>query len=95
MSIVKKLKIKNGRLGTGNVTNCLLPVKVSELRDHKIIQVFAGSVHTCALTNAGEIFSCGKHEYTGHGSISDVLVPKLLDAFQGKNICQVNSIKYV
>ena len=30
-----------------------------------ITQIFAGSVHTCALTGTGEIYSFGKHEYTG------------------------------
>ena len=37
----------------------------------------------CALTDLGLLFSCGKCEYTGHGTRQDVLEPLLLDAFGG------------
>ena len=42
-----------------------------------------GSVHMCVLTDLGQLFSCGKSEYTGHGTRHDVLEPTLLDAFEG------------
>ena len=37
----------------------------------------------CVLTSLGQLFSCGKSEYTGHGTREDVLEPLLLDAFDG------------
>jgi hypothetical protein len=53
--------------------------------------VYAGSVHTCVLTREGQLFSFGKHEYTGHGSDgSDVLLPRLLDAFGDKTVTQIS-----
>ncbi len=75
---------ENGRLGVGGTENQVYPQRVTALAGHRVTQVFAGSVHTTALTDAGEIYSCGKHEYTGHGSNVDILYPTLLDAFKGK-----------
>ena len=42
------------------------------------------------LTELGELFACGKHEYTGHGLSADLLYPKLLQAFDGVPIKQVS-----
>lgn len=83
---------ENGRLGTGDTLDCLSPTKVVALSDNRIFveQVFAGSVHTCVLSREGSIYSFGKSEYTGHGLGDDVRLPHLLDAFQGKNVCQIS-----
>ena len=81
---------ENGRIGSGDNTDRTSPILVEGLRKKKVCQVFAGSVHTCALTEDGEIYSFGKSEYTGHGEQSDILIPKILDSFNGKNICQIS-----
>jgi len=54
------------------------------------VGVYAGSVHTCILTDRGEVYSCGKSEYTGHGGTVDLLHPRLLDAFDGVPVRQVS-----
>jgi hypothetical protein len=45
---------------------------------HYGIGVYGGSVHTCILTGLGEVYTCGKSEYTGHGGREDILIPKML-----------------
>ena len=47
-------------------------------------------MHTLTLTIDGRVYSCGKKEYTGHGSVSDVMVPTLLDAFEGTKVEQIS-----
>ena len=83
---------ENGRLGTGDSNDRLSPTKVVALSDNRIVveQVFAGSVHTCVLSQGGSIYSFGKSEYTGHGCGTDIYFPLLLDAFQGKHVCQIS-----
>lgn len=40
---------------------------MKDLARYPVKEIFAGSVHTCALLEDGRIFSWGKCEYTGHG----------------------------
>jgi len=81
---------ENGRLGLGDVEDRHVPSHVEDLSLTPIQQVFAGSVHTCVLTRPGQVYSFGKHEYTGHGCTEDVLLPRLLDVFDGKTIKQIS-----
>uniref|UniRef100_A0A7S2HV15 RCC1-like domain-containing protein n=1 Tax=Octactis speculum TaxID=3111310 RepID=A0A7S2HV15_9STRA len=81
---------ENGRLGLGDSEDRCIPSQVEDLSDIPIEQVFAGSVHTCVLSRTGHVYSCGKHEYTGHGATEDVLLPRILDIFQGKLIKQIS-----
>jgi alpha-tubulin suppressor-like RCC1 family protein len=60
--------------------------------DEKVAQVGAGSVHTAILTQRGEVFTCGKCEYNGHGEREDILVPKLLEGYFGGSNVTVKSI---
>jgi hypothetical protein len=55
----------------------------------------------CSLTNrvvprvflrGCQVFACGKGEYTGLGGRADVLIPLLLDAFDGVPVKQVSPI---
>jgi hypothetical protein len=39
------------------------------------------------------VFACGKGEYTGLGGRADVLIPLLLDAFDGVPVKQVSPIQ--
>ena len=58
-----------------------------------VIDVCAGSVHSCVLTSKGLVLSYGKLEYTGHASneSGDILVPTLLDHFDGIPIKKISS----
>jgi alpha-tubulin suppressor-like RCC1 family protein len=80
----------NGRSGFGDRADRQVPMRVKALRDHRVTSVAAGSVHMCVLTDLGHLYSCGKSEYTGHGTRHDVLEPMLLDAFDGVPIKQVS-----
>ncbi len=80
---------ENGRLGLGDTQDRHVPSKVMALGE-KVKQVFAGSVHTCALLDDGNVYSFGKHEYTGHGVSVDVLLPRCISAFNGVRIAQVS-----
>jgi alpha-tubulin suppressor-like RCC1 family protein len=54
--------------------------------DHRVANVCGGSVHTCVLTDLGEVYSFGKYEYTGLGTRDDVLFPRKLEALTRKGI---------
>lgn len=81
---------ENGRLGLGDALDRLQPCKVEALMDHRISGVYAGSVHTCMLTDRGEVFVSGKCEYTGHGEKEDLLIPKILNAFDGVPVREIS-----
>jgi len=73
---------ENGRLGTGESEDQLAPVLVHT--DWSAVNIFAGSVHTCAIGESGQMYTWGHKNYTGHGTNSDVMEPRLLDRFDGK-----------
>ena len=73
---------ENGRLGTGESDDQLAPVLVTT--DWKAVNIFAGSVHTCAIAESGQMYTWGHKNYTGHGTSADVMEPRLLDRFDGK-----------
>jgi alpha-tubulin suppressor-like RCC1 family protein len=73
---------ENGRLGTGKSKDEVAPTLVTT--DWKAINIFAGSVHTCAIAESGQMYTWGQKNYTGHGTGEDVMEPKLLDRFDGK-----------
>jgi len=81
---------ENGRLGLGDVVDRMTPCKVETLMDYRIAGVYAGSVHTCMLTDRGEVYVCGKCEYTGHGEKEDLLYPKILNAFDNIAVKQIS-----
>lgn len=83
---------ENGRLGLGDTEDKTIPVRVN-LNEHKVIDVCAGSVHSCVLTSKGLVFTYGKLEYSGHASTEsgDILFPMLLDHFDGIPIKQISS----
>ena len=69
---------ENGRLGTGSHQDRVVPTAISALTNVPIAQVFAGSVHTCALSRSGDLYTWGKCDFTGHGLPHDILWPRLL-----------------
>ncbi len=80
---------ENGRLGLGDTQDRHIPSKVTVL-GKRVKQVFAGSVHTCVLLDDGSVYSFGKHEYTGHGADTDVLLPRRIPAFDDVRVAQVS-----
>jgi len=80
---------ENGRLGVGDEQDRNKPTRMLIRSKVRVKSVCAGSVHTCVLSSEGEVYSFGKHEYTGHGSSSDILVPRKLDAFED-NVAQLS-----
>lgn len=52
--------------------------------------VYAGSVHTCMLTSTGAVYTCGRFEYTGHGTRQDMLVPTVIESLEGKTVVQIS-----
>jgi alpha-tubulin suppressor-like RCC1 family protein len=81
---------ENGRLGVGDEQDRNKPTRMLLRSKVRVDSVCAGSVHTCVLSKDGEVYSFGKHEYTGHGSSSDILVPRKLDAFNCDKISQLS-----
>ncbi len=47
------------------------PTRVSGLSDRKIVEVSAGSVHSAAITEEGELYTWGRGTYgrLGHGKV--------------------------
>ncbi len=62
----------------------------SSLEGKQVVSVHGGSVHTCALLADGSVFSWGKHQFAGHDSSEDVLVPRHLDSFGGRAVKQLS-----
>lgn len=81
----------NGRLGLGDTEDKSVPVMVASLSDHHISDVRCGSVHSIVLTTKGLVFSYGKGEYTGHASTVDILIPTMLDYFDGIPVIQIST----
>ena len=84
---------ENGRLGLGDNEDKLNPTKNVYLIDYKVVEICAGSVHSSVLTSKGLVLSYGKLEYTGHGHTchEDILIPTLLDHFDGIPIKKISS----
>ncbi len=80
---------ENGRLGLGDTQDRHVPTKVRALAG-RVKQVFAGSVHTCALLEDEHVYSFGKYEYTGHGSDADILFPRVIPEFEDVRIAQIS-----
>ena len=74
----------SGQLGDGTNTNRLEPVTVKDL--HNVIDLTAGSYHTCALTAAGEVWCWGENTsgQLGNGTTVNQSVPVMVKGLPGK-----------
>lgn len=70
-----------GRLGNGSESDAELPVLVEGLAGHVITRVDAGECHSCALSDAGDVFTWGfgASGALGHGSKENCLVPQMVE----------------
>jgi len=77
-----------GKLGYGGQQNELVPRLVEVLVGKKVIGAAAGTCHTAAWTEAGDLFTFGygRHGQLGHGGIENELVPRLVEALAGKKV---------
>ena len=57
-----------------------------------MLRSFANRTTSRAFPRCCQVFACGKGEYTGLGGRADVLIPLLLDAFDGVPVKQVSPI---
>lgn len=51
---------------------------------------YAGSVHTVITTKSNRLYTCGRADYTGHGTRHDIFSPAPLPCFDGIEIQQVS-----
>jgi len=81
----------NGRLGHGDTDSQTTPKLIDALDNLNIVQVAAGSVHSLALTDDGDVYSVGRSNFgqLGHGDEAQENTPKLIDALDSPNIVQV------
>ncbi|XP_048589232.1 E3 ubiquitin-protein ligase HERC2 isoform X2 [Nematostella vectensis] len=82
-----------GRLGHGSSEDQLVPVLVSGLRGHHIIDVACGSgdAHTLAAADDGTVWSWGDGDYgkLGRGGSDGCKNPKSIERLQGLGVCKV------
>lgn len=74
---------ENGQLGNGTNQNSSIPVEVTELPD-RVVQVVAGGVFTCALTQNGKLYCWGdgSNGRFGDGSTEIYRTPILVDGLE-------------
>lgn len=80
----------HGRLGHGDNNSRYIPIPVSYLVD--VGTVACGSSHTLAVSNDGKTvwsFGSGENGKLGHGEISRVYRPKIIEALRGLVIRKV------
>ncbi|GAM22014.1 hypothetical protein SAMD00019534_051890 [Acytostelium subglobosum LB1] len=77
---------KDGQLGLGgrqsdDLAPVTLPVVLDQLRQHRIVDIYAGSDYSMALTDRGELLSWGSGEFgqLGHGDNQHQYRPKMID----------------
>lgn len=80
----------HGRLGHGDSNGRHVPTLVKDLTD--VGSVACGSSHTLAVSKDGRTvwsFGSGENGRLGHGTISNVYRPKIIDGLQGLLIQKV------
>ncbi|KZV19038.1 hypothetical protein F511_08466 [Dorcoceras hygrometricum] len=77
-----------GRLGHGHSSDLFSPQPIKAIRGLQIKQIACGDSHCLAVTMEGELHSWGRNQngQLGLGNTEDSLVPRKVEAFQGKAI---------
>ncbi|GJQ10768.1 hypothetical protein GpartN1_g2559.t1 [Galdieria partita] len=80
-----------GQLGRGTPMDWSGPHPVKNLQDKRFVKVAAGAFHWLALTDAGQVYSCGlgRHGQTGLGNCDDVYEPCLIEALWGQPVVNI------
>ena len=82
-----------GELGHGVQQHQLLPKKVEALAGQRVVAVSAGQVHSLAITAGGALWSWGSggQGQLGHGGRQQQLLPKKVEALDGKRIVAISA----
>jgi len=87
-------KGKQGRLGHGTEEGCLLPKIIKSFSDNniKVVSISAGQQHSACITEKNKLYTwgCGNNYRLGHGTLQDVLKPKLLEYIDDHFIAQIS-----
>jgi len=81
-----------GQLGLGDARDRLVPIQIPLLTDRNITRVFAGSMHSLALTNNSRLY-CFGHNNMGQLGLNDVdhkLIPTENTRASGMNISLIS-----
>ena len=76
------------------VTRLNVPTRLpSPLGGERADSISAGTIHSCALTAAGSVWSWGNGRWgrLGHGDEQDQLLPKKIEAFAGQRVVAVSA----
>eukprot|EP01084_Bolivina_argentea_P146667 256739_1 len=81
-----------GQLGTGDMKNMNIPYLLKPFSKYKAIKVAVGSNHSLILTENGKVWSFGDGAkgQLGHGDLSSITLPKLIQYFQHDNIVHIS-----
>ncbi|XP_047338143.1 ultraviolet-B receptor UVR8-like [Impatiens glandulifera] len=81
-----------GNLGLGDRTDRLIPEKVANVNEEKMVIVACGWRHTISVSSSGALYTYGWSKYgqLGHGDFQDHLVPHRLEALQGHFISAIS-----
>ena len=85
-----------GVLGHGDEQYQLLPTKIEAFAGQRVVAVSAGGDHSLALTADGAVWSWGGGTYgkLGHGNQRTQLLPKKIEAFDGRRAVAVSAGAY-
>ncbi|EME28106.1 ubiquitin-protein ligase E3 [Galdieria sulphuraria] len=80
-----------GQLGRGAPMDWSGPHPVKNLQNKRVVKVAAGAFHWLALTDAGQVYSCGlgRHGQTGLGNCEDVYEPCLVEALWAQPVVNI------
>ena len=75
-----------GQLGHGDEERQLTPKLIEALQEVRVVVVEAGTTHSIAVTDDGQVYSWGdgKKGVLGHGNTLSQFTPKRIEALQGR-----------
>ncbi len=85
--------LRSMQAGVGSSKRAAVPVVLETLADHRVVQAAAGDEHSLFVTEAGQLWGCGRGDVgqltVGLGS-DDVTIdePVLMTALRGKSVIQ-------
>ena len=88
----------SGEVGQGSwsPTEVLVPRMISNLGKMRVVSICAGANHTLAISECGQLLSCGRgrHGQLGHGHFHDEAQLRIVEAVQTQRIVSVAAGKF-
>lgn len=80
-----------GRLGHGDCKDAFVPTPISTLSGKVVVSLACGDTHTLLATSCGALYSFGRNQngQLGHGTTSDDLEPRQVEALSEKRVTKV------